>query len=167
MQSPLLSILIPVYNEEEFITAILDRVVSAPLPQVSGVPMQRELIVVDDASTDGSAENIKDYIQNNPNAPIRLISHDRNRGKGAAVRTALAHASGEYSIIQDADLEYNPREYEHILIPLLDGRADVVYGSRFLVAGERRVLYFWHALANRLLTTMCNIVADLNLTDME
>ncbi len=167
MRGLLLSILIPVYNEEEFITAILDRVLSAPLPQVSGVAMQRELIIVDDASTDGSLENIKDYIQSHPSAPIRLIPHDRNRGKGAAVRTALAHASGEYTIIQDADLEYNPREYEHILIPLLDGRADVVYGSRFLVAGERRVLYFWHALANRLLTTICNIVADLNLTDME
>ncbi|MDQ2841720.1 MAG: glycosyltransferase [Acidobacteriota bacterium] len=167
MQSRLLSILMPVYNEEEFITAILDRVLSAPLPEVSGVAMQRELIVVDDASTDGTLENIEEYITRHPDQPIRLISHDRNRGKGAAVRTALAHASGEYSIIQDADLEYDPREYPNVLRPLLDGRADVVYGSRFLAAGERRVLYFWHALANHLLTTMCNIVADLNLTDME
>jgi glycosyltransferase involved in cell wall biosynthesis len=157
----------PVYNEEEFIPAILDRVLSAPLPGISGVEMKRELIVVDDASTDGSFETIQEYISRRPDTPIRLIQHDLNRGKGAAIRTALAHASGEYSIIQDADLEYNPREYSNLLMPLLEGKADVVYGSRFLVAGERRVLYFWHALANHLLTTMCNIVADLNLTDME
>jgi glycosyltransferase involved in cell wall biosynthesis/phospholipid N-methyltransferase len=167
MRNPLLSILIPVYNEEEFITAILDRVLSAPLPEVSGAMLDRELIVVDDFSTDGSVEYVRAYINRYPDVPIRLLRHDRNRGKGAAVRTALEHASGEYSIIQDADLEYNPREYINILRPILEGNADVVYGSRFLVAGERRVLYFWHALANHLLTTMCNIVADLNLTDME
>jgi len=163
MQSSLLSILIPVYNEEEFITEILDRVLAAPLP----APMDRELIVVDDASTDGSFETLQDYVDNHPGAPIRILRHERNRGKGAAIRTALAQASGEFSIIQDADLEYNPCEYLNVLRPLVHGEADVVYGSRFLVAGQRRVLYFWHALANRLLTTMCNMVADLNLTDME
>jgi glycosyltransferase involved in cell wall biosynthesis/ubiquinone/menaquinone biosynthesis C-methylase UbiE len=167
MQSSLLSILMPVYNEEEFIDAILDRVLAAPLPEISGTAMKRELIIVDDASTDGSLETIQEYIGSHPSAAIRLIQHERNRGKGAAVRTALAYASGEYSIIQDADLEYNPREYPNMLRPLLEGDADVVYGSRFLVAGERRVLYFWHAFANRVLTTICNIVADLNLTDME
>lgn len=167
MHTSLLSILMPVYNEEEFLNAILDRVLSAPLPEFSCTPMERELIVVDDGSTDGSVETVREYIDHHPGAPVRLIQHERNRGKGAAVRTALAHASGEYSIIQDADLEYNPREYPYMLRPLLEGDADVVYGSRFLVAGERRVLYFWHAFANRLLTTVCNIVADLNLTDME
>ena len=167
MQSGLLSILMPVYNEEEFISAILDRVLAAPLPEISGIPMRRELIVVDDGSTDGSAETVREYVESHPDAPIRFISHEHNRGKGAAVRTALEHACGEFSIIQDTDLEYSPREYPNMLRPLLEGDADVVYGSRFLVAGERRVLYFWHAFANRLLTTVCNIIADLNLTDME
>ena len=157
----------PVFNEEEFIASILDRVLSAPLPVVEGEEMGREIIAVDDGSTDGSFETIEEYIGRHPDAPIRLFKHVRNLGKGAAVRTALGHATGEWSIIQDADLEYNPQEYVKMLRPLLEGNADVVYGSRFLVAGERRVLYFWHALANKLLTTFCNIVADLNLTDME
>jgi SAM-dependent methyltransferase len=98
---------------------------------------------------------------------VRVIRHARNQGKGAAVRTAIEHAAGEYAIIQDADLEYDPREYPKLLGPLLEGKADVVYGSRFLVSGERRVLYFWHSIANFLLTGFCNMVADLNLTDME
>lgn len=163
---PLLSILIPVYNEEEFIRAVLDRVLAAPLPSTNHA-QDRELIVVDDASTDGTPEAIQDYIHEHPDAPIRLLRHNRNQGKGAAVRTALDEAHGEFTIIQDGDLEYDPREYGKLLGPLLAGNADVVYGSRFVVAGERRVLYFWHAFANRLLTTICNIFADLNLTDIE
>src|SRR5690348_3180602 len=98
---------------------------------------------------------------------IRLVRQDRNRGKGAAIRLAIEHATGDFSIIQDADLEYDPREYGNLLRPLLEGKADVVYGSRFMIVGERRVLYFWHSVANRLLTELANLVADLNLTDME
>lgn len=167
MDETLLSILIPVYNEDEFVASILDRVLDAPLPMVAGFAMQRELIIVDDASTDGSFETIQEYLAKRPEARIRVYRHSENRGKGAAIRTALEHASGEYSIIQDADLEYDPKEYMNMLRPLINGKADVVFGSRFLVAGERRVLYFWHALANKILTTLCNVVADLNLTDME
>jgi glycosyltransferase involved in cell wall biosynthesis len=164
--APLLSVLIPVYNEEEFIRAVLERVIAAPLPSTSHSP-DRELIVVDDASTDGTPEAVQEFIRDHPGAPVKLIRHDRNRGKGAAVRSALEHANGEFSIVQDGDLEYNPCEYSKLLRPLLAGDADVVYGSRFVVAGERRVLYFWHALANHFLTGLCNMFANLNLTDIE
>jgi glycosyltransferase involved in cell wall biosynthesis/phospholipid N-methyltransferase len=160
--SNLLSILVPVYNEEEFAAAILERVVEAPLPG----GLRREVIVVDDGSDDGSAEVLAEVAARHSDT-VRVIRHDRNRGKGAAIRTALEQARGEFCIIQDADLEYNPCEYGKLLKPLLDGRADAVFGSRFLVSSERRVLYFWHALANWLLTNICNVAADLNLTDME
>jgi glycosyltransferase involved in cell wall biosynthesis/phospholipid N-methyltransferase len=159
----LLSVLIPLYNEEEFIRELLGRVVAAPLPE----GLDRELIVVDDCSTDDSVASVEAFIASRPGVSVRLIRHEKNRGKGAAIRTAIQAATGHYSIIQDADLEYDPREYRKLLGPLLSGEADVVYGSRFLAAGERRVLYFWHSLANHILTTLCNIVADLNLTDME
>jgi len=159
---PTLSILIPLFNEEEFISALLERVLEAPLPD----GLARELIVVDDGSGDGSAEIVEALAARHPGL-IRLVRHERNQGKGAAIRTAIRHASGEFAIIQDADLEYDPREYPAMLKPLLEGKADAVYGSRFMVAGERRVLYFWHSIANHLLTTACNLVADLNLTDME
>ena len=152
----------PLYNEEEFVGAILERVLQAPLPD----GMERELIVVDDASTDCSAEIVEQFVSRYPDV-VRLIRHERNQGKGAAVRTALRHARGEFSVIQDADLEYDPREYAKLLRPLIEGEADAVYGSRFMLSGERRVLYYWHSLANRFLTTICNIAADLNLTDME
>lgn len=157
-----LSVLMPLYNEEEFVGAILERVLDAPLPE----GFDREIIVVDDASTDGSARVVEELAIHYAGT-IRLIRHPVNRGKGAAIRTALQHAHGEFSIIQDADLEYDPREYSRLLRPLMEGSADVVYGSRFLMSGERRVLYYWHALANHLLTTACNIAADVNLTDME
>ena len=154
--------MIPLYNEEEFIVALLSRVLEAPLPE----GMARELVVVDDASTDGSRELAEDFAREHPET-IRLIKHDRNQGKGAAIRTAIEHASGDFCVIQDSDLEYDPREYGKLLKPLLEGVADAVYGSRFMAAGERRVLYFWHSVGNRLLTTLCNIFADVNLTDME
>ncbi len=159
--SSTLSRLVPLYNEEEFVRELLERVVRAPLPQ----GLDREIIVVDDGSIDGSAEAIDDFIASSV-IPVKLLRHTANRGKGAALRTAVAAATGEWSIIQDADLEYDPAEYPRMLRPLLEGKADVVYGSRFLVSSERRVLYFWHSLANRMLTTMCNIASDLNLTDM-
>jgi glycosyltransferase involved in cell wall biosynthesis/phospholipid N-methyltransferase len=159
----MLSILIPLYNEEEFIALLLGRVLVAPLPE----GLERELIVVDDGSKDESIAEVERFISEHEGAPIRLIRHEKNRGKGAAIRTAIAAATGDFSIIQDADLEYDPREYPKILGPLLSGDADVVYGSRFMAAGERRVLYFWHSVANQLLTLLCNIVSDLNLTDME
>ena len=156
------SILIPLYNEEEFVGALLQRVLAAPLPE--GVA--REIIVVDDGSTDGSPEIVEEIAAAHPGV-VRLIRQLRNRGKGAAIRTAIEHATGEFSIIQDADLEYDPREYTQVLRPLLEGKADAVFGSRFMAAGERRVLYFWHSVANQILTGLCNVVADLNLTDME
>ena len=163
MDSESLSVLIPLYNEEEFIRELLARVVAAPLPD----GLAREIIIVDDGSTDGSIEAVERFIASCGEVPIQLIRHEKNRGKGAAIRTAIQAATGRYSIIQDADLEYDPREYRKLLGPLLNGDADVVYGSRFMVVGERRVLYFWHSLANGILTTLCNIAADLNLTDIE
>jgi glycosyltransferase involved in cell wall biosynthesis/phospholipid N-methyltransferase len=157
-----LSVLIPLYNEEEFIATLLDRVMAAPLPD----GMTREIIVADDGSDDGSVERVEEVAARHPDF-IRLLRSDRNQGKGSALRRAIAAASGDFSIIQDADLEYDPREYKKMLGPLLDGRADAVFGSRFANSEERRVLYFWHALANRILTTVCNVASDLNLTDME
>ncbi|MBZ5728221.1 MAG: glycosyltransferase [Acidobacteriia bacterium] len=157
-----LSVLVPLFNEEEFVGALLEKVIAAPLQP----GLDREVIVADDGSTDSSVEEVERVAAKYPDV-IRLLKGGRNQGKGAALRRAIAEARGEFAIIQDADLEYDPREYQRILTPILDGRADVVYGSRFLAAGERRVLYYWHSLANHLLTGMCNICADLNLTDME
>ncbi len=156
------SILVPLYNEEEFIETLLERVIAVPLPE----GMDREIIVVDDASRDASAALVESMAAAYPGL-IRLFRHERNRGKGAALRTAIEHATGDFTIIQDSDLEYDPSEYGKLLHPLLEGVADVVYGSRFMSSGERRVLYFWHSVANRLLTLLCNVVADVNLTDME
>jgi glycosyltransferase involved in cell wall biosynthesis len=158
-----LSVLVPLYNEEEFIQELLCRVASAPLPE----GFEREIIVVDDCSTDSSVQEVEEFTSSFPAVNLRLIRKPKNEGKGAAIRTAIQAATGVFSVIQDADLEYNPREYTKLLGPLINGEAEVVYGSRFMAAGERRVLYYWHSLANRLLTTLCNIVADLNLTDME
>jgi glycosyltransferase involved in cell wall biosynthesis len=156
------SILVPLFNEEEFVATLLERVLAAPLPP----GLDREVIVADDGSTDDSVAQVEGVADKYPGM-IRLLRTTRNQGKGAALRRAIAEARGEYSIIQDADLEYNPNEYVKLLGPLVDGRADAVFGSRFMVSGERRVLYFWHSLANRFLTGMCNVFADLNLTDME
>ena len=162
MADHILSILIPLYNEEEFVGTLLERVLAAPLPDGMG----REIVVVDDGSTDGSAGIVEEMAAAHPGV-LRFYRQPSNQGKGAAIRAAIEHATGEFSIIQDADLEYDPREYGRLLAPLLEGKADAVYGSRFVISGERRVLYFWHSVANQILTGLCNIVSDLNLTDME
>ena len=157
-----LSVLVPLYNEEEFVGALLERVLAAPLPE--GLAL--EVVVADDGSTDSSVQEVEEVAARRPGV-IRLLKAERNEGKGSALRRAIAEASGDFAIVQDADLEYDPREYARLLAPLIDNRADAVYGSRFMASAERRVLYFWHALANHTLTTMCNVFADLNLTDME
>jgi SAM-dependent methyltransferase len=158
----LVSILIPLYNEEDFIATLLDRVLSAPLQE----GLSREIVIVDDCSTDKSLEIAQSY-EAFYGGVIRVRRHDNNQGKGAAIRTAIDVASGEFIVFQDADLEYDPREIARLLQPILDGDADVVFGSRFTSNGVRRVLYFWHAVANQTLTLLCNIVSNLNLTDME
>ncbi|MEO8594965.1 MAG: bifunctional glycosyltransferase/class I SAM-dependent methyltransferase [Candidatus Solibacter sp.] len=157
-----LSILVPVYNEEEFVGTSIQRALDATLPD----GLTSEVVVVDDASDDGTPQILAELAARFPDR-IRLFRHAVNQGKGAAIRTAIQKAQGEFAIIQDADLEYDPAEYPKVLGPLLANNADVVYGSRFLISGERRVIYYWHSLANHLLTTACNMAADINLTDME
>lgn len=151
-----LSIVIPAYNEEKTIAEIIDRVKKVE------VGLEKEIIVVDDGSTDRTREILNQLA----NQGIKVIFHEKNKGKGAALRTGFAHATGDIILVQDADLEYDPREYPRLLEPILDGRADVVYGSRFL-GGPHRVLLFWHYVGNKFLTTLCNLCANLNLTDME
>lgn len=156
-----LSILMPVFNEKYYVEEVVDAVLRAPLPP--GV--ERELIVVDDCSTDGTRELLSSMAKSNP--AIRLLLHDVNRGKGASIRTALQHATGDVVVTQDSDLEYNPADYQRMLGPILAGEADAVYGSRFLVRDARRILLFWHMLGNKLLTLLANLFSNLNLTDME
>jgi glycosyltransferase involved in cell wall biosynthesis len=151
-----LSVVIPVYNERDTIAEIVRRVRS--------VPIAKEIILVDDGSTDGTRERLG-AMEGEPD--LRIVYHPRNRGKGAALRTAFAHASGDIVIVQDADLEYDPAQYVQLIQPIVEGAADVVYGSRFQAEGPHRVLYFWHYVANRLLTGLSNVFTDLNLTDME
>jgi len=167
VSSTTLTVVVPVYNERPTLGALLDRVAAAPLPDAVAA---LEIAAVDDCSRDGSWEVLEAW-RPKPRAdgrPVRvqLGRHQQNRGKGAALRTAFDLASGDLVLIQDADLEYDPREYPGLLAPILDGHADVVYGSRFL-GGPHRVLFFWHYLGNRLLTLASNMLTDLNLTDME
>jgi len=157
-----LSILIPVFNERYTIETLIEQVLAAPLPQ--GV--ERELVVVDDCSTDKTF-NVLEAVASKHAQYVRLFRHERNQGKGAAVRTAIEHASGTICIIQDADLEYDPNDYAAVLEPILDGDADAVFGSRFVAKRRRRVLYFWHSAGNRFLTMLSNLFTNLNLTDME
>lgn len=152
------SVVMPCYNEIRTIDAILRKVTAAC------ESMDYEVIVVDDGSSDGT----RDYLaQLDPSGPIKVILHEVNRGKGAALRTGFGHASGDVIIVQDADLEYEPAEYPKLLKPILDGQADVVYGSRFIGGESHRVLYFWHSMGNKFLTLLSNIFTNLNLTDME
>ena len=152
------SILIPVYNEEKTVSQILAQVRAVDL-----APLEKEIIVVDDGSHDRSPEILEQEAQR---GDITFVRHPRNQGKGAAVRTAMAHATGDIFLIQDADLEYDPRDYPSLLRPILEGRAEVVYGSRFL-GGPRKAMLFWHMVANKLLTLVTNILYDSILSDME
>jgi glycosyltransferase involved in cell wall biosynthesis len=156
-----LSVLIPVYNERYLVAELIRRVLDAPLPR----SMERELIVVDDGSTDGTRAILEDLAEKHPE--IVYSPHAKNQGKAGAIRTAISVATGEFCIFQDADLEYDPRDYELILDPLLSGDADVVFGSRFLPRERRRVLYYWHSVGNHFLTLLSNLTTGLNLTDME
>jgi glycosyltransferase involved in cell wall biosynthesis len=156
-----LSIVTPVFNERRTIERLLDRVRMAPT-----LGLEKEIIVVDDCSTDGTRE----YLQQLSGAGLTGLTclfHERNLGKGAALRTGFARAAGDVVLVQDADLEYNPDEYPKLLRPIVDGRADVVLSSRFLAGDEHRVLYFWHSVGNRGLTILSNVFTNLNLTDME
>ena len=158
-----LSIIIPVFNEENTIHLLLDKVKKVQLPQ----NIQKEIIIVNDCSTDNTSNSIKKYKTENSELNILFLEHDINKGKGAALHSGIANATGEFTIIQDADLEYNPEEYSILLQPVLDGFADVVYGSRFMGGNAHRVLFFWHTIGNHFLTFLSNMFTNLNLTDME
>ncbi len=151
-----LSVVMPCFNERHTIREIVQRVIEQPY--------DKELLIVDDGSTDGTREILVELASENP--AIKLLFQTQNQGKGAALRRGFTEATGDVVLIQDADLEYDPRDYKQLLQPILDGKADVVFGSRFL-GGPHRVLYFWHSVANNMLTTMSNMLTDLNLTDME
>jgi len=155
-----LSVLIPAYNEAQTIYELLGRVCRVPLE------LERQLIVADDCSTDATVAEVERFRVDHPEANLELIQLPENRGKGSAVRAALAKATGDLVLIQDSDLEYDPRDYPALLTPLLEGRADAVFGSRFL-GGPHRVLFFWHSVVNKLLTLVSNMLTDFNLTDME
>lgn len=157
-----LSIIIPVYNEASTIRQVLERVCSVKLVE----NIEKEIIVIDDGSTDNSGEIIKNYLAETREA-IKFIAHQPNKGKGASVAAGIRQATGDFVVIQDADLEYDPWEYNILLEPIIQGHADVVYGSRFLGGKAHRILFFWHSLGNRILTFLSNMFTNLNLTDME
>src|SRR5436305_8044543 len=151
----------PVYNERTVVERCISLVLAAPVPE----QMERELVIVDDCSTDGTFDILQRLAAEHPE--IRLFRHPQNAGKGAAVRSAIEQASGDFSLIQDAALEYDPSEYPRLLRPLLDGHADAVFGSRYMAGEQSRVLPFWHTMINKGLTLVSNMFCNLNLTDME
>jgi glycosyltransferase involved in cell wall biosynthesis len=158
-----LSIVIPAYNEGKTIHLILDKIKAVTL--CNGIA--KEIIIVNDCSSDNTGQAIERYQQLHPELPIRYLAHAVNLGKGAALRTGIQSATGEAIIIQDADLEYDPQEYNLLLAPMVAGQADVVYGSRFMGGQPHRILFFWHSIGNRFLTFLSNMLTNLNLTDME
>lgn len=163
MEIKKLSIVIPAYNEAATIHLILNKVKAVNL--VQGI--SKEVIIVNDCSKDATEEAIQRYMSENPDLNIQYFKHEVNQGKGAALHTGISKATGEFLIIQDADLEYDPKEYNKLLMPVLDGFADVVYGSRFIGGNPHRILFFWHTIGNKFLTMLSNMFSDKNLTDME
>lgn len=159
----ILSVIIPAFNEEKTIKTILNKIKEVELIE----NLKKEIIVVDDFSNDLTLKEVEDYINKNSKLNIKLLKHTTNKGKGAAIHSGINKATGDFLIVQDADLEYNPEEYNILLKPILDGVADVVYGSRFIGGRPHRILFFWHSIGNKFLTFLSNMFTNLNLTDME
>lgn len=158
-----LSILVPAFNEEKTILTVLEKLDSISLLN----SIEKEIIVINDCSTDNTEQVVQSFLSNKFESNLRYIKHDRNQGKGAALHTGIREASGDFIIVQDADLEYDPEEFNLLLKPIIDGHADVVYGSRFIGGKPHRILFFWHTIGNKILTFLSNMFTNLNLTDME